>query len=294
MQNIKARLQYLAAVCIFGTTGLILRWTILPAEIMVVGRGIIGACIILGYLLAAGKKPSLEAIRANWKWLFFGGISLGLNWVFLFSAYRYTSVAVASLCNYTAPIIVVILSPLLFRERLTLKQVVCILTSAAGIIMISGFFPMNSRMDFRGILLGMGAAAGFVGIIVGNKNLKGISSFDRVIVQLFLSSCTALPYALFQNWGKNIPWDVTSLLWMVVLAVVHTAIAYFFYYNSMGELPVQTIALWGYVEPVVSVLCSTLVLKEKLGIVGGVGAVLVIGAAVFSELKSVRNESSAG
>lgn len=284
MRNIKAMLQYLTAVSIFGTTGLILRWTVIPSEIMVVCRGIIGALLILAYLLLTGKRPSWKAIQANLKWLCFGGIALGVNWIFLFGAYRYTSVAIASLCNYTAPIIVIFLSPMLFNERLTKKQILCIAASVTGFILISGILSDNSSLDFRGILLGMGAAAGFVGIVVANKRLKSISPFDRVVVQLLISACTVLPYVLMQNWGKAISWNVASLIWMLVLAIVHTAFAYYFYYNSMGELPVQTIALLGYVEPVVSVLCSTMILQEPLGLLGGVGAVLIIGAAIISEV----------
>lgn len=284
MSDSKAKIEYAVAVCIFGTTGLILRWTILPSEIMVMCRGFLGAILISCYLAACGKKPSFAAIRKNLFWLFFGGISLGLNWIFLFAAYRYTTVAVASLCNYTAPIIVLFLSPFLFRERLTFSKIACIIASGIGIFLISGIGAVSTvQLDIHGILLGMGAAMGFVGIIVGNKRLKGISPYDRVIVQLLISALTALPYVLINHWGTAIPWNWTSVFWMFVLAVVHTAFAYCMYFSSMGELPVQTIALWGYIEPVVSVICSAFILMEPLSAAGILGAVLIIGSAIVSE-----------
>lgn len=284
MQNLKAKIQYIISLCLFGTTGLILRWTILPSELMVFARGLLGSCLLLTFLHLRGAKLSQEAIRKNLGWLIFGGVSLGLNWVFLFAAYRYTTVAIASLCNYTAPLMVLVLAPFVFRERLTWFKVICILAAAAGITLISNPFAGEAAADLTGILLGMGAALGFVGIIVGNKKVKDISPLDKVIVQLFLSAMTALPYVLYQNWGKSIPVDVPSILWLGVLIVLHTGVAYMFYFSAIGELPVQSIALWGYIEPVVSVLCSALILAEPLGVFGVIGSALVIGAALISEI----------
>lgn len=284
MRNLHYKIQYLIALFLFGTTGLILRWTVLPSEIMVFLRGLMGSLVLLLYVTVQGKKPSISAIRDNLGWLIFGGVSLGLNWVFLFAAYRYTTVAIASLCNYTAPLIVVFLSPLLFGERLSFRKLLCVAMAAAGIILISGVLSSGSAsLDLTGTLLGMGAALGFVGIIVGNKKVHGISPIDRVIVQLFLSAMTVLPYVLFQNLGSPIPWDVKSVLWMEVLILLHTAVAYSLYFGAMAILPVQTIALWGYLEPVVSVLCSAFVLSEELGAAGIFGSILILGAAAISE-----------
>lgn len=285
MSTTKAKIQYLIALLFFGTTGLVLRWTIIPSEIMVFCRGLFGALIILGYTLLSGKKPSAADIKRNLFWLILGGVSLGLNWVFLFAAYRYTTVALASLCNYTAPIIVILLSPILFRDKLTVRKLICVLSCAVGIALVSGVTGGESgSLDVTGLALGMGASAGFVGIIVCNKKLKEISPFDRVIVQLLVSAATVLPYVLFQNWGKVIPWDAASIFWMLILALLYTGVAYTCYFSAMGTLPVLTIALWGYLEPVVSVLCSAFVLGEALGLSGFVGAALVIGAAIAGEL----------
>lgn len=287
MHNLRHKVQYLLALFLFGTTGLILRWTILPSEIMVFLRGLLGSLVLLFFVTLRGRKLSVNAIRKNIGWLCFGGISLGLNWVFLFAAYRYTTVAVASLCNYTAPLIVVFLSPMLFKERLNLRKLLCVAMAAAGIVLISGIFGGNSSSaDPVGVLLGMGAAMGFVGIIVGNKKVHDISPFDRVIVQLFLSSMTVLPYVLYQNIGKSIPCDAQSILWMAVLILLHTVVAYSLYFGAMAVLSVQTIALWGYLEPVVSVLCSAFVLSETLGAAGILGSVLILGAAILSETTS--------
>lgn len=277
------KLQYLIALCLFGTTGLILRWTVLPSEFLVLIRGAGGAVLILLYACLSGRKPSFTAMRNNWKWLVTGGISLGLNWVFLFGAYRHTTVAIASLCNYTAPILVILLSPLLFGERLNAKKLLCVLASAVGIVLVSGAFESGAEVSPAGLLMGMGAAMGFVGILTCNQKLSGISPYDRVVAQLLVAALTVLPYVLIRNWGTKIAVDMPSVLWTLVLVVVHTGIAYCFYFGAMAALPVQTVALWGYLEPVVSVLCSAWILSEPLGVSGILGAVLVLGSAGFSE-----------
>lgn len=279
----KAKLQYITALCLFGTTGLILRWTILPSEVMVLIRGSGGAVLICLYACLTGRKPSADAIRRNRRRLLIGGISLGLNWVFLFEAYRHTTVATASLCNYTAPILVVFLSPLLFGERLGKKKLFCVLASALGMLLVTGAFSGGAEVNASGVLLGMAAALGFVGILICNQKLLNISPLDRVITQLSVTAITVLPYVLIRNWGVAIPVDLASIFWTAVLVVLHTAVAYCFYLGAMGALPVQTVALWGYLEPVVSVLCSALILSEPLGLGGIAGAALVLGSAGFSE-----------
>lgn len=284
MTNLKAKIQYLISLWFFGTTGLILRWTILPSEVMVFLRGLLGALLILGFSLLKGRRPSLKAIRSNLGWLIFGGISLGLNWVFLFAAYRFTTVALASLCNYTAPIIVIFLSPILFREKLSGKKLLCVLACLTGFLLVSGVFSSGDAFNMGGILLGMGAALGFVGILIGNKKLRDISPYDRVVVQLLISAAVALPYVIVNDWGKAIPCDGISIFWMLVLAVFYTGVAYSFYFGAMGELPVQSVALLGYLEPVISVLCSALILSEPMSAASVIGAILVIGAAAASEL----------
>lgn len=284
MNNTGAKIRYIAAVVIYGTIGMILRWTTLPSEVLVLARGSIGSLFVLAYALLRGQRPSRSSIKKNLLWLVLGGAALGLNWVFLFGAYRFTTVAIASLCNYTAPLIVIFLSPFLYKEPLGAKKLLCVAAAAVGICLVSGAFTGNvAKRDITGILLGMGAALCFVGIIICNKNIKDISSYDKVIVQLAVAAAVVLPYVLVMNLGKPLHADAVSVLWMIVLAIVHTGVAYCLYFGSMGELPVQTVALWGYIEPVVSVLCSALILSEPLGAAGAIGAALVLGAAVMSE-----------
>ncbi len=281
----EAKLHFILAESIYGTIGLILRFISLPSEVVVLCRGALGAVCVWVFLLWKKQRPSRTAILRNRRWLILSGAALGLNWVFLFEAYRATSLAVASLCYYMGPIFVLMLAPLLYRERLTGKKRLCVLAAFAGIVLVSGFGTGGlSDINGRGVALGLAAALGFMSVILCNRQLRDISAYDRTIVQLAVSALTVLPYVLYTQRGGLPAPDLRSALLTLVLAVVHTGAAYCLYFGSLSLIPVQAVAVWGYMEPVVSVLCSTLILREPLTVFGWLGAALILGGALCSEL----------
>ncbi|MBQ6174204.1 MAG: EamA family transporter [Clostridia bacterium] len=277
------RMKYILAVVLYGTIGYFLRFVSLPSELVAMCRGLIGGAFILLFQLARGKKPDLRAIRANARWLVISGICLGLNWIFLFAAYMRTTVAIASLCNYMAPLIVVLVAPLVLRERPEVRKLPCVAAALVGIVLVSGVLEGGGGNP-GGVALGLAAAASFVCIVLCNRKLRGINAMDRSLVQLLLSAVTILPYVLVNNRGNVITVDTRSVLIVLMLGVVHTGAAYCLYFSGMSSLPVQTVAILGYLEPVVSVICSALLLNETMSPLGWLGAGLVIAAAAVSEL----------
>ena len=288
------RIKYTAAVLLYGTIGTFLRYVDLPSELVALGRGVIGSLFILLWLAVRRKKPDVSAIRRNGKWLLLSGFCLGLNWIFLFAAYVKTTVAVASLCNYMAPVIVILAAPLLLKERLNRRKLPCIFAALFGIVLVSGVWGTGGA-DPVGVSLGLCAALCFVGIVLCNRKIEGISSLDKSVVQLAVSALTILPYAVVRNLGADLRPDKTSLLIVLLLGAVHTGFAYCLYFSGMGSLPVQTVAILGYLEPVVSVLCSAFFLKEELSVSGWIGAGLILAAAAVSELiPDPENEEKRG
>lgn len=276
------RVKYILAVVIYGTIGLFLRYVSLPSEIVALCRGIIGSGFILLYLRAKRQHINLPAIRQNLFWLAASGICLGLNWIFLFAAYMHTTVAIASLCNYMAPIIIILIAPIVLHEPLDMRKIPCVIAALIGIVLVSGVWG-GSVGNIAGIFLGFASASCFVGIVICNRKIHNVPAFDKAAFQLAMSALTILPYVLLKNHGAALEVDLRSVLIILTLGIVHTGIAYCFYFSGLGSLPVQTIAILGYLEPVVSVLCSAFFLREALGIAGWIGAVLVLGAAVVSE-----------
>ena len=283
-QAVKDRLQYVLSVLIFGTNGLILRHIGFPSEVVVLGRCMLGAAFILLMIRLRGGRVNWAALRQRAGWLVLSGFALGMNWIALFAAYLQTSVAVASLCNYTAPLVLIFAVPLLFREPIVWRKLPFVGMAAIGIVLVTGVLEGAAVGSVQGILLALGAALGFVTVVLCNRKLKDLQPLDKTAAQLLVSAVCVLPFALHAAAAQPLTPDPVSVLLTLVMGLLNTGFAYSLYFRSLTDLPVQTVALIGYLEPVVAVLTSALLLGEPLTPLGLLGAVLVIGAAAGSEL----------
>jgi drug/metabolite transporter (DMT)-like permease len=233
------------------------------------------------------KKPlSFSSIKKNLPYLCLSGIAIGFNWILLFESYRYTSVAVSTLCYYMAPIIVIVASPFLLRERLTIKKIVCVLVALLGMICISGIGneTANAESNYKGILLGLGAAVLYASVMLLNKKLEDIGSFDKTILQLFIAALTMIPYNIVIWEPITQPVTLLTIVLLVTVGAIHTGFAYYLYFGAMEHLNAQSIAITSYIDPLVAVVASVLLLHEPITWLSSLGAILILGAAVFSEI----------
>ena len=277
------RIKYVTAVVLYGTIGTFLRFVNVPGSVVAMFRGLLGCAFILLYLKATHRSLDREAVKRNRRWLVPGGIALGLNWIFLFAAYLKTTVAIASLCNYMAPVLVILAAPLLLREKPDPRKLPCVAVALVGIVLVSGVWKGNVGSP-AGIASGLLAAVCFAAVVICNRKLVDISPLDRAVVQLGISALTILPYCLAAEMRDLSAPDLRSVMIVLMLGFIHTGAAYCLYFSGMGSLPVQTVAILGYLEPVVSVLCSAFFLRERMGPTGWAGAAMIIGAAIVSEV----------
>lgn len=286
-----AKLQLISSMVIFGTIGLFVRYIPLPSSVIAFARGLIGMIFLLIVLAVQRKKPNLSAVGKRWPLLLLSGAALGANWILLFEAYRYTTVAISTLCYYLAPMFIILVSPLVLREKLTARKLICVLVSLAGMVCVSGVLTgsMPTVDELTGILLGVTAAALYAAIVLLNKTLTGIPGNDRTVVQLGISAVVVLPYILLTEQVSTFQPDAKGIILLLVVSIVHTGIAYALYFNSMERLEAHTLAIFSYIDPIAAVLLSALLLKEPLGWTGIVGAVLILGSAVVSELPEKRH-----
>lgn len=283
----RARTNVILSMLIYGTIGLFVRYIPLPSSVTSMVRGLIGTPFLLLVLLLKKQKLSWESIRANLRPLIFSGSLLGFNWILLFEAYRFTTVATATLCYYLAPIMIVAVSPFLLGERLTPRKGLCILAALFGMVFVSGMAEngLPSLSEARGVLLGVAAAALYATIVISNKQLKNIGPYDRTVMQLGISAVWMLGYNLVSgSFALCGGLDGLGVVMLVILGVVHTGFAYLLYFGSVEHLPGQTLAILSYIDPVVAVILSATVLGEDVGLPVLAGAVLVLGAAIVSEL----------
>ncbi|MBQ8654658.1 MAG: EamA family transporter [Clostridia bacterium] len=279
-----SRLRIITAMVIFGTIGIFRRYIPLDSSLIALVRGVVGTAFLLLVMLLTRTKADRAAICRNLKLLVISGAAIGINWILLFESYRYTSVATATLCYYMAPIFVMLLSPVVLGQRLTKLKMICVGVALAGMVLVSGVLE-NGGGGFRGILLGLGAAAFYASVILMNQFIRDIPAYDKTILQLGSASAVLLPYVLLTVNFAAQALTPMAVLMLLVVGVVHTGAAYWLYFGGMKNLPAQTIALLSYLDPVVAIVLSALLLGEPMTLLTGVGAVLVLGATAVSEMK---------
>lgn len=286
MQENSSKLKLIASMAIFGTIGLFVRHISLPSSIIALCRGVIGTLFLLALLTGRKARFDKTAIGNNLLWLLLSGGALGFNWILLFESYRYTSVAVSTLCYYLAPILVILASPLVLKEKLTLKKGLCVLVALAGMVCLSGVLQSGTPQggELKGILFGLAAAVLYACIVLINKQFKGISALEKTILQLGISAIVLLPYCLLTVDLPALYLSPKAVILLLFVGVVHTGLAYALYFGSLGAIRGQTAAILSYIDPVVAVLASVLLLREPMLPVEGLGAVLILGAAFLSEV----------
>ena len=285
-----AKASLILAMVIFGTIGIFRKYIPLPSGIVACARGILGVAFLLVFIKIKKIKMDRESIKKHlWILLVSGGF-IGLNWVLLFESYRYTSVAVATLCYYMAPIFVMIVSPFLLKEKLTVKKVLCVIVALIGMVFVSGVLDggISDVSEMKGILFGLGAAALYATVIMMNQKLREVPTYDKTIMQLGAAAVVPIPYILFVEDLSAVVLTPLIVFMLIIVGVVHTGIAYALYFGSMNGLKAQTVALFSYIDPIVAIILSAMFLKEPMTIYSAIGAVLVLGATMISELPEKR------
>lgn len=283
----KAKGSLLAAITIFGTVGIFVRYIPLPAATIAFFRGVLGLLFILALTAVTQKRPNFSAIRKNIWLLLLSGGAMGLNWVFLFEGYRHTTVAVATICYYLAPVFLVLVSPLL-GERLTGYKLILSGVALIGMVFVSNVLG-GCILGGKGIAFSIGAAALYASVMFLNKKLGNISAFDRTVMQLLAAVIVLLPYCLLTG-GFRIGQIVgRDYMLLAVVGIVHTGVAYWLYFGALGQLPSQSIAILSYLDPVVAIVLSALWLGEPTRWQENLGAILILGSALCSELIDKKN-----
>ena len=289
-QENSAKISLILSMVIFGTIGIFRKFIPLPSGIVACARGILGVTFLLAFIKIKKIKMDRESIGNHWKILVISGAFIGLNWVLLFESYRYTSVAVATLCYYMAPIFVMMVSPFLLKEKLTAKKILCVLAALLGMVFVSGILDggISDISELKGVLFGLGAAALYASVVLMNQKLRKVPTYDKTIMQLAVAAAVLIPYIFVAENFSGVTLTPLIVVMLFIVGVVHTGIAYALYFGSMNDLKAQTVALFSYIDPIVAIILSALFLKEPMTIYSGIGAVLVLGATMISELPEKR------
>ena len=285
--QIRSRWMLITSMTIFSTIGILRKFIPLPSSIVALSRAVIGA-IFLFIVIGFRKKPiRIPPGRKNLVFFLLSGFALGMNWILLFESYNYTSVATATLCYYLAPILVFLASPLVLGEKLTVRKGICAAAALGGMVLVSGVTdgPAGGSKDWKGIVFGLGAAVLYASVVLLNRKIDPMDAFDKTFAQLAIAAVILLPYVLLTEDFSGLQIEPVGLILLAVAGIVHTGIAYSLYFKSISQLPAQTSALLSYIDPIFAVLLSVLLLKESMSLMAGIGAVMILGAAIVSELQ---------
>lgn len=291
--NHHARAMLVISMAVFGTLGPFVRCIPLSSGALALGRAVLAAVLIFLYLAVSKQNIPLKQMKREAPLLLLSGAAMGINWILLFESYKYTTVSIATLSYYFAPVIVTAACPILFRERLTGKQILCFLMSTAGLVLITGLGNAGQGgRDFIGILFGLGAAAFYAAVILLNKFIRQVGGIHRTFLQFLAAIVVLIPYvAVSGGMGLN---QMNTVGWAALLTVgfVHTGITYCLYFSSLKELPGQKAAILSYIDPLVAVFVSICFLGEKITPPQLLGGAMILGFTLLNELPSRHLEKA--
>jgi len=292
----QAKFKIIAAMTAFGTIALFVKNIPLSTGEIALFRAMIALAVIAVYKLVAGNRVSFASIKKDLPVLFLSGAAIGFNWILLFEAYRYTTVSLATLSYYFAPALVMVACPVLFKEKVTIKQIVCFVMASAGLVMIIGFGGAGGAgggvNHLLGIGFGLGAATLYATVILLNKYIKGVTGLDRTAVQFVAAVVVLLPYVLMTTGIHVTRLAPGGLVNLLILGLVHTGICYVLYFSSLQDLQGQEVAILSYLDPLVAVIISVSVLGEAITPMQVVGGILILGFTLLNELNVKHGKTS--
>ena len=284
------RMLLITSMAIFGTLGPFVRNIPVSSGELALYRAVLASVLIGCFLLVTKQRIPFARIRKEVPLLLASGMAMGINWILLFEAYKYTTVSVATLSYYFAPVIVTVVCPVLFKEKLTGKQILCFVMSTLGLVMITGIGDMGGGNDAVGILFGLGAAVFYASVVLVNKFIKNVEGIHRTFLQFLAAIVILAPYMLMTS-GVTVG-SLNGIGWLNLLIVgfVHTGLTYCMYFSALRELPGQKAAILSYIDPLVAVVISVTVLGETMTLWQGIGGVLILGFTLWNELSPETKE----
>ncbi len=289
--SMNPRIMLIISMTVFGTLGLFVRNISVASGELALYRAILAALLIAAFLFVTKQKIPFSEIKKEIPLLLLSGVAMGFNWILLFEAYKYTTVSVATLSYYFAPVIVTVACPVLFKEKMTAKQWICFFMSTLGIVLITGLGDLSARNNhFIGILFGLGAACLYATVILLNKFIKKVEGIHRTFLQFIAAILVLIPYVGFTSGVTLFNLNGTGWVCLLIVGLVHTGVTYCLYFSSLKELPGQKAAILSYIDPLVAVLVSVLILGEGMTTMQVIGGVLILGFTLWNEITPKKDQ----
>ena len=291
MDERKAKLQLIFTMLLFGTIGTLTRFIDMPSSVIALGRAFFSVLTIVLVLALRGQKLDREAIKRNIGWLTLSSVFMCCNWVCQFEAFKYTTIAVSTLCYYMQPVFYILAAAVVIKEKLSPRKLVCVAIAFCGMIFVSGVLQTGLHLsELKGVLFGIAGGFFYAMVVLINKYMKDISPVNTTIVQMALVSVIMLPYSAATGGLAAAKITTVGIICLIVLGALHTGIGYVIYFDAVNKLPAQTVGILSYIDPVEAVLLSAFFLREPMTVWTVIGAVMILGAAAISEREPADKE----
>lgn len=285
----KAFTKYLCALLLFGLNGIVASNIAMTSYEIVFLRTLIGSVLLtILFLVTRGKFTFLKH-KKDFSFITLSGIAMGTSWMFLYESYQQIGVSLSSLLYYCGPVIVMILSPVIFKEKLTAPKIIGFLIVLAGISLVNGTAALSGG-NIWGLFCGAMSAVMYFFMVTLNKQSKNIVGMENSVIQLTVSFLTVAVFVgIKQQFIIHIPAE--SWIWILILGIFNTGVGCYLYFSPLAKLPVQTVAVCGYLEPLSAVFFSAILLGEKMTVIQVIGALCIIGGAMIGELVKSKEKS---
>lgn len=282
----KATLQIIISMIIWGSVGIFVRFINLPSLEIAFMRAAIAAAFLISIWLVGKNRTKKKYDKRNVLLLILSGAAMGINWVLLFQAYKYTTITNATLSYYFAPVFIILLSPIILKEKFTKSKLLAVIGAMVGLFFILGSQSnpaIGQYNHVKGMLFGISAAILYASVVLLNKYIKNLSGFDMTLIQITTAAIVLLPMVIK---GGNLHFDgIQTIVLLAIVGIVHTGIAYLLYFSAIKQVPAQSAAILSYIDPVSSIIFGTLILSEPIGIMQLLGGGLILVSTLFGEWK---------
>ena len=286
-KRLNAKAMLIISMLVFGTLGVFTRNISVSSGELALYRAILASLLIIVYLTATKQTIPLKGIKKEIPLLLISGIAMGFNWILLFQAYKYTTISAATLSYYFAPVIVTVVCPFLFHEKLNKKQIICFIMSTLGLILIIGVGKTGfGGKNLLGIIFGLGAAVFYAIVIILNKFIKNMGGIHRTLLQFFAAIIVLVPYVALTGGMHLNELNFTGWACLLTVGLIHTGITYCLYFSALKDLKGQQAAILSYIDPLTAVIISAVILGEHVSLQQLIGGALILGFTLWNEKNS--------
>lgn len=281
--------KYVAGLLLFGLNGVIAEQINLPSYMIVFLRTLIGSAFLIAVFLISRQRLNLKDIpKKQLLFLILSGVSMGMSWIVLYEAYQRTGVGIASIAYYCGPVIVMLLTPFIFKQKTTAKQIVCFAVVIVGIFM-TNLSDISTNADTFGLICGLLSAVFHALMVIFTVKAPNITGNKNSMIQLTVSFLTVAIFTIFSQ-KIVLPDSIPQWGWIVFLGIVNTGIGCYLYFSSISGLSVQSVSIIGYLEPLSSVVFAVILLGEPITVLQFFGVAMILAGAIVSEINFKKKE----